>query len=780
LEAFAHFVSGQCYPLLEHGRKPGFVRQHAYNSEPVGCVHDVAAPLTAAFPGPQLLRHWPSHAEPHPEPACLAVLYAHGDPVRAVALTSEGLLGISGGGISHDEQRISDNAIRIWDLGTSRCRYVLTGHGDRVTAIAATPDGRFMLSAGADRLLCYWDLVHGQMLWQKRTSSTVDTVALTPDGRFAAWGVDYYGGEVMIWDLRQDVLVNRLSGRELGASCLAITADLSRVLTAGGSYQRVNTALRLWDGRTGDCLQSWPAHSPFTKALAVTPLGDKAISSGADGQVAVWDARRGRGLQTFQAPGATCVALTADGTIGLAGCKDGTLRCWNLENGENLGVLEAHADVVSSLAVSPDGRFALSGSHDRTVRLWDLRRFNKHSPEKQIGELSALVLSDSDNAVAGGDDGRLWFFDTPGRLPRATIERHTGAVTDLAMAADQEQIVSVGDDNTCRVWDRRSGEMLALLECESSPVSLHLSPDARHALVATQFGDLTLLDLERRVQLGHFRAEQGLMGRTFPIALLGDGKHALCTSKASVVLWEIESGSILRRFEGHESRISVFLVTPDEKTLLSGSYDGTLRVWDVSTGRCLHVLAGHTACVRCLACDEEGIVAVTGGEDAAVRVWNLRDGKLVAVHVSQYGVISSLAFNPPAVYAGTKGGVLERLDINHAAQFSATRLARTGDAIRKARGAGRWPRALVSSVLVGIQNGVWKSPDANWVRGGLVQRRFCQECGFRISETPSKAPCPECKSVWVDRVFSAVSCPSCEAMAEDWFKYCPGCGRQRY
>ena len=38
---------------------------------------------------------------------------------------------------------------------------------------------------------------------------------------------------------------------------------------------------------------------------------------------------------------------------------------------------------------------------------------------------------------------------------------------------------------------------------------------------------------------------------------------------------------------------------PDGRRVVSGGYDGTLKVWDVATGKCVVTLKGHSDEVRC-------------------------------------------------------------------------------------------------------------------------------------------------------------------------------------
>ena len=58
-------------------------------------------------------------------------------------------------------------------------------------------------------------------------------------------------------------------------------------------------------------------------------------------------------------------------------------------------------------------------------------------------------------------------------------------------------------------------------------------------------------------------------------------------------LWDLETGAELRRFEGHERRVTSVAVLPDGRRALSGSEIRTLRLWDLETGAELRRFEGH-------------------------------------------------------------------------------------------------------------------------------------------------------------------------------------------
>jgi WD40 repeat protein len=76
-------------------------------------------------------------------------------------------------------------------------------------------------------------------------------------------------------------------------------------------------------------------------------------------------------------------------------------------------------------------------------------------------------------------------------------------------------------------------------------------------------------------------------------------------------------------FRGHTNTVWGLDLTPDGQTVVSGSFDKTIKVWDVTTGKERFTLRGHTRCVEFVVVTPDGQTAVAADQGGVVRVWNL-------------------------------------------------------------------------------------------------------------------------------------------------------------
>src|SRR5262249_37126984 len=99
-----------------------------------------------------------------------------GERIRAVALSPDGLSAVLGG---------DEGSVRWWDLGADRCRAVLGRHVKGVDSIAISPDGHTVLTGGMDRTVRWWDLESGRCRTELPCDYSVGSVSFHRDGQFA-------------------------------------------------------------------------------------------------------------------------------------------------------------------------------------------------------------------------------------------------------------------------------------------------------------------------------------------------------------------------------------------------------------------------------------------------------------------------------------------------------------------------------------------------------------------------------------------------------------------
>jgi len=89
------------------------------------------------------------------------------------------------------------------------------------------------------------------------------------------------------------------------------------------------------------------------------------------------------------------------------------------------------------------------------------------------------------------------------------------------------------------------------------------------------------------------------------------------------VVWSVGTGSIIHVLKGHNKEVNSVETAPDNRTIVSGSSDRTIKVWDARTGELRHTLLGHGHIVNAIAIHRTGRLIASASADKTLRVWRL-------------------------------------------------------------------------------------------------------------------------------------------------------------
>ncbi|MCJ1443683.1 MAG: SCF ubiquitin ligase complex subunit cdc4 [Stictis urceolatum] len=221
---------------------------------------------------------------------------------------------------------------------------------------------------------------------------------------------------------------------------------------------------------------------------------------------------------------------------------------------------------------------------------------------------------DADKILTGSDDTNINVYDTKTGMQRAKLTGHEGGVWALQYVGNT--LVSGSTDRSVRVWDIERGVCTHVFHGHTSTVRclIILMPTV---IGKTSGGRNIVMPKEPMVITG----SRDSTLRVWKLPKQGEASPRVTTAEGG------ESPYFCRALTGHMHSVRAIAAHGD--TLVSGSYDCTVRVWKISTGETLHRLSGHAAKVYSVVLDHERNRCISGSMDNLVKVWSLDTGSVL-------------------------------------------------------------------------------------------------------------------------------------------------------
>ncbi|HEY9805745.1 MAG TPA: WD40 repeat domain-containing protein, partial [Candidatus Obscuribacterales bacterium] len=113
----------------------------------------------------------------------------------------------------------------------------------------------------------------------------------------------------------------------------------------------------------------------------------------------------------------------------------------------------------------------------------------------------------------------------------------------------------------------------------------------------------------------------------------------------TVRLWNVSSGKLLQKLQGHQATIEQARFSPNSQQIVTASWDRTARIWDVASGRLVRLLP-HTDVVSSAFFSPDNQQVVTASWDGAARVFDATTGALRVVLAGHHGPVLDAEFSP--------------------------------------------------------------------------------------------------------------------------------------
>ncbi|MDE0636003.1 MAG: T9SS type A sorting domain-containing protein [Candidatus Poribacteria bacterium] len=471
--------------------------------------------------------------------------------------------------------------------------------------LGVSPDASMYVIRGLDNTIQLRNITDGSLkVTLKGNTEDIHLIAFSPDGRMLAGARDK---NIHLWNLTTGEQNATLEGHTEWIVSIVFSPDGTTL--ASRSY---DNTLRLWDVATATHKTTLSKYMRGIHYLLFSPDGNTLISGDTNYDVQVWDVNTGQKKKDFDALSLLCIAISPDGSTLATGGFSG-LHLWNVATGTHIAELGRSFSWVFSVAFSPDGSTLASGGRDE-----------------------------------------LYLWDVESRTRKMSIDGHRRGVSGMAISPNGNILATSSWENI-HLWDPITGEYKKLIYGRgwlTSHWDLVFSPDGS-TLASLAFGAIHLWDVSSTTHLaaltkwyGHGQKSTSTETQGYQSIIFSpDGKFiAAAHADKTVHLWYM-GRTYIDALKGHTDVVTSIAFSRDNRTLVSGSYDGTVRFWDFTSGSNIDTFSGHTDKVHSVAFNPDESIVASGSEDNTIILWDVTTGNPRIIHTEHTNGIHQLTFS---------------------------------------------------------------------------------------------------------------------------------------
>jgi periodic tryptophan protein 2 len=185
-------------------------------------------------------------------------------------------------------------------------------------------------------------------------------------------------------------------------------------------------------------------------------------------------------------------------------------------------------------------------------------------------------------AFGSAEHGQLLVWEWQSESYILKQQGHFDSTNALAYSPDGQRIITASDDGKLKVWDVTSGFcIVTFTEHTGAVTSCEFAKRGNIMFSASLDGSIRAWDLVRYRNFRTFTAPQRLSFSSLAVDPSGEVVCAGSVDSFDIHIWSVQTGQMLDQLSGHEGPVVSLSFLPNGLSLISGSWDNTVRIWNI-------------------------------------------------------------------------------------------------------------------------------------------------------------------------------------------------------
>lgn len=468
---------------------------------------------------------------------------------------------------------------------------------------------------------------------------------------------------------------------------ITISYDRTKIFSAG-----YDQTIQIWDSINFDHIGTLSGHEGTITALYGCNDSIRLVSAGQDCTIRIWNTEsytEEKILRNTHNDDITKILLNVQEDRLFTASKDSTIQIYDIFADKLLCVLNYHNKSVNDMILTDDEVHFISCSHDHSIKILEnyISRINLNkSPATLIGHTAAVIkielfeYRDRKKIVSLGEDNNIIIWDLLTKRRENTISHNINQIFLMKLVPEKPILITINKKNTFQVWNLITSKEIIKKEMPNEKsnftclnVFIPLQPIPSFPIQIITGSEERYLKTFNMKSIDQFNIIFKSQSQIDSLTLTKDNKYIIFTTDLEIHIFDRSTERIERTLNNHRDLIHVLLLTPDSKTLISGSKDATIRIWDIESGLDQEqTLKTHEKEIISLIISADGEVLVSSSEDNSVKIWNFKKMEEI-FSIKNLGKINKLCFGDDRkseLFLGGNDGVVKNWNFRRNLQIN--------------------------------------------------------------------------------------------------------------